>query len=174
MSKRENIAHTTVVESLTEALLQLAAQKPLTDVNVSELCARAGVSRVSFYRNFDSTQDILVKHLTSVMDRWWSTYSLQTPDALLRGFWPALLELYRGQRRLLMLLYGNDLAHLLKKQIFDCCEVRNTEDTGESYARAALAGALYGLVDEWIRRGMGEFPQGFSLQNLADYLPEEQ
>ena len=46
-------AHILVMESLTEALIQLMRKKPLAEIKISELCDKAGVSRVSFYRNFD-------------------------------------------------------------------------------------------------------------------------
>ena len=45
---RKNEAHDMVMESLTEALLQLMRTKPLSEISVSELCDKAGVSRVSF------------------------------------------------------------------------------------------------------------------------------
>ena len=48
MTERKNEAHDMVMESLTQALLQLMEKKPLSKINVSELCTRAGVGRVSF------------------------------------------------------------------------------------------------------------------------------
>ena len=57
---RKNEAHDAVVESLTQALLLMMEQKPLAQINISELCEKAGVSRVSFYRNFDSLHRRLV------------------------------------------------------------------------------------------------------------------
>ena len=45
---RKNEAHDAVVESLTQALLLMMEQKPLAQINISELCEKAGVSRVSF------------------------------------------------------------------------------------------------------------------------------
>ena len=56
-------AHTLVMESITEALIQLMRKKPLSEIKVSELCEKAGVSRVSFYRNFDSIPQILTQRL---------------------------------------------------------------------------------------------------------------
>ena len=33
-------------------ILQLMEKKPFSEIKISELCERAGVSRISFYRNF--------------------------------------------------------------------------------------------------------------------------
>ena len=59
---RKNEAHDAVVESLTQALLLMMEQKPLAQINISELCEKAGVSRVSFYRNFDSASALYPLH----------------------------------------------------------------------------------------------------------------
>ena len=40
---RKNEAHEIVVESITDALLILMKEKPLSEINVSELCNKAGV-----------------------------------------------------------------------------------------------------------------------------------
>lgn len=171
MEKRESSVHTTVVESLTEALLQLAAQKPIKDVNVSELCTRAGVSRVSFYRNFKSKEDILVQHLSACTDAWWAEFFKLPEQEFYARFWPELLELYRQNRELILLLYQNDASHLLKDHIFQCCRFGKEADERDAYTRAALAGALYGIVDEWVRRGMGEIPAGISLREMINLMP---
>ncbi len=171
MEKRENSVHTTVVESLTEALLLLAAQKPLKDVNVSELCARAGVSRVSFYRNFKSKEDILVQHLSACTDAWWLEFSKLPEQEFYAKFWPELIGLYRQNQELILLLYRNDASHLLKDHIFQCCRFGKEADERDAYARAALAGALYGMIDEWARRGMGKIPEGISLRQIVNLMP---
>lgn len=52
-----------VIRHLTDALLKLLHKKPLQEISISELCAQAGVGRASFYRNFDSKEDILKTYL---------------------------------------------------------------------------------------------------------------
>lgn len=47
---------------LTEALFQLLEKKTLSEIKITELVARAGVSRMAFYRNFDRVEDILRQH----------------------------------------------------------------------------------------------------------------
>ena len=37
-----------------------------------------------------------------------------------------------------------------------------------------LAGAIYGLVDEWIKRGMKKLPDGFSLRNVVNAMPKKE
>ena len=72
--KRKNEAHELVLQCLTEALLKLMEKKPFNEINVSELCEKAGVARASFYRNYDSMQEILTNYLSSVTDEWWEEF----------------------------------------------------------------------------------------------------
>lgn len=168
---RKNEAHDIVMESLTEALLRLMEKKPLADINVSELCGLAGVSRVSFYRNFKTMQDILVQHLTKCTDDWWIEFSKRPDDELYRTFWVELFEQYKKNKRLIMLLMKNNASGVLKEHIFACCGPSLATDENDAYARAVLAGAVYGLVEVWIERGMKEFPEGFNIYKLASILP---
>jgi AcrR family transcriptional regulator len=165
--KRKNEAHELVIESLIEALLQLMEKKPLSEINITELCARAGVSRVSFYRNFKSMQDILVFQLSKSTNIWWAEFSKKEHDEFYQTFWAELLEQYRMNERLVNLIYKNNVSHLLKEHIFNCCGLNSKLDDNESYSRAVLAGAIYGLVDEWIKRGMQDFPKDFSIKKIA-------
>ena len=89
---RRNEAHDVVVESITGALLILMQKKPLNEINVSELCTKAGVSRVSFYRNFTSLEDILTKYLKKCTDDWWTEFSKKSEDDIRQSFWKELLN----------------------------------------------------------------------------------
>ena len=168
---RKNAAHDMVMESLTGALLQLMKHKPLSDINILELCERAGVSRVSFYRNFDSIQDILVKYLSKCTDDWWREFSTKTESDFYRFFWVELLGQYKKNGELITLLYESGASNILKEHIFSCCDLHPERNDMDAYSRAVLAGAIYGLVDEWIRRGMKEFPRDFSIHNIALTIP---
>ena len=168
---KKNEAHSMVVDSLTEALLQLMKKKRLSEINVSELCNRAGVSRVSYYRNFSSLQDILIQYLIRCTDAWWTKFSKKTVEEFYRTFWIELFEQYKKNEKLIKLLYKNDASYLLKDHIFACCELESEHNDEDAYTRAVLAGAIYGLVDEWIRRGMKDFPKDFSIRKIVYAMP---
>lgn len=47
---------------ITTALLQMLTKEKLSTLTVSEVCKRAGVSRMAFYRNFDGLEQILFEY----------------------------------------------------------------------------------------------------------------
>ena len=59
-----------VVEHITDSFLTRLKEKPLTDISISELCDAAGVGRTSFYRNFDSREDIVRKYIRRLLTGW--------------------------------------------------------------------------------------------------------
>lgn len=170
---RKNEAHDMVMESLTEALLQLMRTKPLSEISVSELCDKAGVSRVSYYRNYNSMADILVRHLNSCTDAWWEVFSKKPADEFYSEFWPSLLNEYRNNADLIQLIFENNVRYILLDHIHDCVTKESTGEERDAYVRSALAGALFGLVSEWIRHGMGDLPEGFRLIELLGLLENQ-
>ncbi len=53
---------------ITDALLLLMRKKDYKDISITEICEKAGVTRMSFYRNFESKEDILKKWIAFVTD----------------------------------------------------------------------------------------------------------
>ena len=52
------------------ALLQLMQKKAFDRISITELCRKAGVSRMSFYRNFESKEAVLKKWCARITDRF--------------------------------------------------------------------------------------------------------
>ena len=59
-----------VREHITATLLKLIRSQPLAQITVSALCSEAGVGRASFYRNYESKEDVLTAHMV----RLWREY----------------------------------------------------------------------------------------------------
>ena len=66
MDKRKE-ANLRVKRNIVRALTELMQKKNYSDISVSEITALAGVSRISYYRNYDSKEDILTESLESLM-----------------------------------------------------------------------------------------------------------
>lgn len=50
-----------------EAYYNLLKKVPCSEISVSDICEKAGVSRMSFYRNFKSKEDLIGKSLERIM-----------------------------------------------------------------------------------------------------------
>ena len=65
--KAENLR---VKQSITSALFALMREKSLSDVQITELVGRAGVARASFYRNYNSKEDVLTTLIRDVLEQF--------------------------------------------------------------------------------------------------------
>ena len=166
--EKQNSAHQLVIASLTEALLILMENKKLSDISVSELCEKAGVSRISFYRNYDYISDILTDYLSKDLENWWREKSAISSDP--QDFWNELFPRLKRNEKIIRLIYRSNASYVIRDLIFNSCGPKLSPSEKEAYARAMLAGTIYGYTDEWIRRGMKEYPEYLSLQNLIDTL----
>jgi|SRR5690625_2308562 len=52
---------------LQEALLELLREKPLEEVNISELCRRAKINRGTFYLHYDGVHDLFRLYVEEIM-----------------------------------------------------------------------------------------------------------
>ena len=51
--------HYSVKKEIASAFTDLMTEKPYMDITVTDIVTRAGVARVSFYRHFNSTSDVI-------------------------------------------------------------------------------------------------------------------
>ena len=154
---RINSAHEAVMESIYEAMFQLMEKKKLNEITVSELCSKAGVSRISFYRNFDYISDVPFRYLSEQLDVWWiESNQKKTPFTAPSDFWNLLFKQLKKNERVIRLLYRSNASFVMKDIIFKSCGPEHAKDDNEAFVRAILAGSIYGYTDEWIKRGMKE------------------
>ena len=55
---------------MVQALIQLLQTKSLSNITISELTERAGVSRMTYYRNYNSMDEIFISYLKDLIDAY--------------------------------------------------------------------------------------------------------
>ena len=137
---------------MQQALLRLIETKSLSDITVTEVTKLAGVSRITFYRNYTELVDILFDYLEM------QQFGLvQNPAA--EEYLPQLIRSYfiffHENRslfqciqtyNLLPRLYAALEAHLSSKAYLLI----------STYEVSALTGMLSKILMDWIRNGMWE------------------
>lgn len=153
-----------VREHLTDALLELLEKKPLGEISISELCDMASVGRTSFYRNFETKEDILKTHIEHLFSGWVSKWK-QNPEISPGKLIYQVFSHLESNRDFYGLLNKRGLVYLLKDIILDLCGFNPELDTIPAYSSAYAAFLLYGWIEVWFRRGMKE-----TAAELASYL----
>lgn len=152
--ERRHPANLFVRDCITKALFKLMKSKNYHDITVSALVKTAGVSRNSFYRNYQSIEDILRQYLVEQTSQWWNEYIADpNPNIIAETF-----QHFLNMREEILLLYRAGLSHLLMEHIILCGKQSLTGEVSNAYQTAFMSGGLCGLTNEWILRGMKEAP----------------
>lgn len=154
MNKKQE-ANALVIECITSALLEMMKTKHFDSITITDLTKRAGVGRVSFYRNFESKEDILRKHIKNLLHEWSQKYDGKENFNLHE----AVFEYFYQNRNLYILLYKQGLSHISLQSIKDACGPKPEQPNALAYVTAFIAYGLYGWVEEWFKRGVQETPK---------------
>ncbi len=154
-----------VVEHLTNSMLELLKEKPISEISVSELCSMAGVGRTSFYRNYKEKEDIVKAYVERLFQDWVNKYK-ETPDLPVREVVRIVFSHFEAHRDFYTLLNERGLVYLLKDIILNLCGFNPEQEMCAAYSSAYVAFFLYGWIEVWFRRGMKD-----TAEELIAYLP---
>lgn len=98
-----------VVEHITNALISLMEKHSIHVLSISQICDEAQVGRASFYRNFQSKEDVLKKYLQKLIQEWGSEFE-QTKDPAM--FSKTLLDHFYHYKDFYLLLYSQGLSQV--------------------------------------------------------------
>lgn len=154
---------TVIRESIHEALIRLMRDKDFDKIRISEITTLAGVSRVSFYRHFDSKEAVLIDYLqvTTLPFVAEKLAIKQNTHHIFLGIFHSINQV--GD--VVDLLYKNNLSHIFLAYIHDCCGAKPKLDNDTAYHNSLIMGLVFGALDEWIRRGRVE-----SADEMADKM----
>ena len=168
VKKRVSQSNVQVRIDMYKALLRLMRAKAFSSISVSDLTLEAGVSRMSFYRNYNAIEDILTEHLVEVVEEY-KAEEFDEPGAesekifykkeymlrcfhffyLHREFIDALITAGMGD-----LFLAKITEYLIRK--WTNIEKRTRE---ESLRISAFAGAIYNTYREWSKEDFLEKPE---------------
>ncbi|MBQ9609478.1 MAG: TetR/AcrR family transcriptional regulator [Lachnospiraceae bacterium] len=152
---QNEIKNSIVKECLTDALFMLMEKKKFDKISITELCEKAGVSRLSFYRNYNSKEDIIVKYLDNKANIWWNRQLKDSKKDIILG----MFKHFYKEKDKLKIIYKSELSHLLYQNILNCTGPKNELSDNEAYSNGWISGGIFGFLDEWIKRGFIETPE---------------
>ena len=154
MNKKQE-ANAFVKECITTALFEMMNKKPFESIAITDLTKKAGVGRVSFYRNFESKEDVIRQHLLTLIQEWAAEFE-RTPN---QNWIESIFSHYYKHKDLFIMLFKSGLSHLSLQNVKDACGPKPEQDNQQAYTSAFISYGLYGWIEEWFNRGMKETPR---------------
>ena len=138
-------------EYIIEAFFILLKSKKIEKISILEVCAKAGVSRVTFYKYFKTKVDI-IKEFFRINDLNLNTFIEENKpkDNYKELFTDKYFETIKNNYDKLESLVSNDLEFLLLEQITSSV-LKITDNAEENVTYAyVFAGGLFNITIKWI------------------------
>lgn len=155
---------------LTTALLQLLATKDLSKITVTQVVKRAGVSRMAFYRNYETLADVLLGYFRPAMaDRFadlGEDVSQSQKMASLSQFFVDFADVLtlaadRGFEDLIRQVFNENMVHFYDQNV----AWQNITPVQKRYWTQFMSAGVYAIWREWLVGGQQE-----SLDEIHEFL----
>lgn len=162
MGKRVVPSNVQARKAMTEALIRLSREKPFSSITVTDLCKLAGVSRMAFYRNYDSKEEVFSTRLTELVEE----YRNSTSPLLARGeLWYGIghltkfFETMQNNAELIDSLFKCGFVWLLIEAISGyLTDVWGNGSKESEYVLIGFSGFLCSCYAPWAQDGFKETP----------------
>ena len=139
-----------VDRAVIKALLELMQKENFKDITITEITEKAKVSRVTFYRHFNTVEDILIKYFQLTKERYKEQSKLQFIEGE-RNNDVAILQLFlffKSNLSATKSLISAGLEGELLKFLNDEFE-NNLPVKLDKYLAYFVSGALYNVLIHW-------------------------
>lgn len=170
MEKKENQRVALTRRLLYEALVEILKKKHINQVTVTELCAKAGINRATFYTHYSTPNDILIwmfeKHARNMHEmQLRQRAGLISVEQMMTESCEYLYE----HREFFKILIRNGIDEALGSQVLDevfrraavpsIMENERLDETDRQLITAYIACGCYKLISKWLMEDLPKTPR---------------
>lgn len=178
-----NYENNIIKDSLTDALLLLMEITAYSQITITDIAKKAGVSRMAYYRNFDTKEEILKYYFDRSCHELYATTNLST-EPLINSTFQHIYILFTEKKAVILALKKANLTTLLldyfDKIVFAGNKIMLESDKEiisppqSEYHIYFISGALYNFFMKWFDAGMNEsYEEIMEIVNNHIYLTIE-
>ena len=156
-----------LMECMAKALMELLKEKPISAISVAELTRKAGVARITFYRNYQSVEDVFDKYLDYLFRLYHEEVLKSSRHASFIKQENILLcfSFFRQNADLINILMQNRLDSMLRRKFIESeldLSLKSRTDVESKYLTIAYASTLFGILTSWLQDGMRDNPEALT------------
>ncbi|MDR1640406.1 MAG: TetR/AcrR family transcriptional regulator [Clostridiales bacterium] len=136
---------------ITEALLQLLSNAPFSSITVSQVCARAGVSRMAFYRNFSDLDQVLYEYYKANISLVFDAVHYETQED---AKYDAQLKFFNSFNSLLLLSFERGYEAIIQRIFVEEIE-KFYAACNDGYWTTFMSAGAYAVWRKWLLEGQG-------------------
>ncbi|MFM9279464.1 TetR/AcrR family transcriptional regulator [Paenibacillus jiagnxiensis] len=145
------------------ALMELMRTKNLNSLSITELCKKAGVSRVTFYRYYEILEDVILEYIDQIFTNYFDlvskTESIDNHTITLLFF-----NRFREEKTLIVNLMNSNASSILLEKCNEYLFALTNRIVGENlyekqkenYIVKFVVGGFFNTLIEWTSNNMNE------------------
>ncbi|WP_429970414.1 TetR/AcrR family transcriptional regulator [Fructilactobacillus sp. Tb1] len=158
MTEASNKKYTTK-ELIIFGLFEMMMEKPYADITVKEICEQSDVSRMTFYRNFHTKEDVIFGQFETVYSTFIKRLVIQNRFTFF-DVATTFFTIIKENQLMMEAIVQNDLSNFLLnalrgyiKTLVDN-EILKTREKSTEMLVAMISGGLTEVIITWTKDGM--------------------
>lgn len=149
-------------ECMADSLLKLMKKKRIEKITVDEITKGADVGRATWFRNFASKNEAITFKYINLWIRWADKHGLKEKYRFSADNAKDFFEFNNSIQDIHKIVYSANMQSALYDAFYLIMTPLFGANADECYQSRFFSYGLFGLLDEWIKRGFYESPQEMS------------
>lgn len=155
---------------LKTALLEIMKVKSYKDLSVSELCQKAGVSRMAFYRNYDTVAELFNETAIDLNEKIINSIGSPFRSGTSTEWYETAFRMISDQKDSVQLMYQENFQFEWMKVVNSLAVHDESFSPEKKFQRLVWCGGFENVVAQWLNDGMKEAPAEMA-SYCVKYLP---
>lgn len=172
-------ANKAVREKIGRALVSLMEKKPFSEITVTDIIKDAGVARASYYRNFQTKEEVLISLTDELMELFKKQISQLNAALFSYEYILLIFRFFRHYKSMILPVFHSGLAYIyldmLDRELEERLGTMQFNDV-KRYRVYFYSGALYNVFLKWLENDMKETPTEMAetISQMVDPIEAEE
>jgi len=171
---KQNFLDNTKAESskilIMDALYLLIKKKPLQEISITEIAETAGVSRLSFYRNFENKENVVFAYCDRIRKNFYNMISAMEEKPDLPFILNCCFSIREAEREACMPIYRDSLLLPAFNRSWNLAMEETSDFSHLSYTRKRIViGGMYSILIDWIE-GKNKFDKAEAIEIIMEMV----
>lgn len=145
-------------ECLSDALIRLMRDNDFKKISIKDIVNAAGIGRATWFRNYTSKSEALTFKFIQAWNRWADEHAIAIRNRFNPGNAKDFFQFNYEIKHILQVVYDADMQSAVYDAFYQVMMPQHGADAKECYQVRFYSYGLFGLLDEWVRRGFKESP----------------
>ena len=139
-------------------MIRLMREKPFEKISIQEIAEKSGVGRATWFRNYNGKNEALTFKLIVLWNRWSDEHNISVRDRFTLKNSKDFFEFNFEIRCIVQTIYSANMQSAVYDAFYQVMMPQYGANAEECYKARFYSYGLFGLLDEWVKRGFKETP----------------